>query len=636
MSVRVALLALVAVILGAILLRLKTDDRLTASHSQPRKPQKKVPAHRDSSREFLERLDKAAALHRVQRAVMEETTYRRVRDAAADLMSKGLYEEAAEAIEAYPVELRSGPIWEERLSPLWREALYLAQAREQYALALAGALERAQVADCAGAAALLEQYAGSFDETPWTTEATGRAEELRRLAEMAAKQAAAPTKAAPAPPVKPVPPPEPPPPREPEPKKLPEGEQLRQKIRKAINRGVKYVLEQRKSNGAFNSSYARSYPQGPTALALCALLKCGADRNSREVSSAFKYLGRTTMRRTYSVSLYMLALEAKFEPHGDEIEAAVPFEEQLRGCFKRSASSSEKRTVSAIVTWLRNAQLQNGMWTYAGASTSTGAFRRRMSGGGDGSNTQFAVLALYAAHRLGVALPAQTVALLAETYLENQQKSGPAVESFPVPAADMPIHKLRAAEKKALRQRGGPHTVSVDELYGTESDGGPMSARGWGYSASHRSRAYLSMSCAGVCNLVLAKAVLERHSGYAKSRSRVDRAIRDGAGYIAENLDSCFGNPRGRGRLGWGLYYTLYSVERAGMLTLCEKFGPTSWYEKGAELLLELQGTGGSWGNCLEDTCFALLFLSRSTTPFIRTSGQIYTGSDLFPKKKRK
>jgi hypothetical protein len=632
---RVAVLALIAVVLGAVLLRIAVDGPPAASQPAVRKPRQKTITNSDLSKKYVERLDEAAALHRVRRAVMEETSYRQVRNSAADLMARGFYAEAAEAIEKYPLEFRSGPTWEERLSPLWQEAVLLSKAREQYSLTLAGAMEQAKGARYIEAATILERYADSYGETQWAKQATDRAKNLRKLAEASAKRAAAPKKAVPAPQPAPQPQPEPEsPPRKPEPKKLPDSEQLKQNIEKAINRGVKYVLGLRKSNGSFNSSYSGSYPQGPAALALYALLKCGADRDSKVIERGFEYLQSRTMRRTYSVSLYMLALEAKFEPHGDEVEERTPFEEQVRKRFKRYASSSEKRKVSAIVTWLRNAQLQNGMWTYSGSSTTTDAFRRRSFGGGDGSNTQFAVLALYAAHRLGVMLPAKTVSLLAETYLENQEKSGPAVEPFPVPAADMPIQKLRAAEKKALKRRGGPHTVSVDELYGTESDLGSMSARGWGYSASHRSRAYLSMSCAGVCNLILAKAALERQSGYLKVRSRIDRAIRDGAGYIAVNLNTCFERP-GSGRLGWKLYYTLYSVERAGMLTLCDKFGRLNWYEEGARLLLKRQKADGSWGNCLEDTCFALLFLSRSTTPFIRTSGQIYTGSDLFPKKRK-
>ncbi len=637
-SLRVAVLALAAVILGAVLLRLSTTPGSPPARPQARASRSATPINIKPNEDYLDKLDRVAALQRVRRAVMEETLYRRTRDTAADLMLRGFYAEAAQAIDQYPFELRSGPEWEERLQPLWQEALFLSHAREQYSLALAGAEEQAKAAEYGSAADILERYTKNYDETPWTAGAADRAASFRKLAETAAMQPAAPKKEpAPTPPPAPEPPPkpEPQPEPEPQPKKLPAEQRLREDIEKAIARGTRYVLGQRQSNGAFRSSYSGSYPQGPTSLALCALMKCGADRDSKEIKEGFNYLQKMTMRRTYSVSLYMLALEAKFEPHGDEISPKVPFEEQVRKRFKQYATYSEKRTASAIVTWLRNAQLQNGMWTYSGPSTSTGTYRRNRTGG-DGSNTQFAVLALYAAHRLGLMLPGESISLLAGTYLENQEKSGKAVEPFPVPAADMPIHKLRATEKKALTKRGGPHTVSIDELYGTESGLGSMCARGWDYSATYRSRPYLSMSCAGVCNLVLAKAVLERQSGYSKNRARIDRAIRDGAGYIAANLGSYLDGSSGRRYRGSRFYYTLYSVERAGMLTLCERFGEMNWYEAGAKLLLDIQSPDGSWGSSLEDTCFALLFLSRSTTPFIRTSGQIYTGSDLFPRKKKK
>lgn len=632
---RLVALVFIALVLSLILVYLHSSRRGPGARQTGRlhTEERPRPASARLSQEQAGRLHRAVAQYRLRRALSDESVYRRTRDRALELMMQGSYRRSAEVIEQYPQELRSAQTWEGRLAPLWREAMRLDQAAGEYSRALLEAIEQSRNENYAGAVSVLEGYAARFPDTPWAGESSRRVARLRKLQAAKNEPEGAPAKEVPEP-APPAPAPAEPE-RAPEPKKLGPDEEFRKKIKTAISRGLNYIEKLCEHAGSHRSSYNRTYPAGPTALALLARLKCGTDRDSDIVKNGFAYLRKQPLKKTYSVSLYMLALEAKFEPHGDELKPKMPFDEQLRKRFARYATAAEKQMVRSIVAWLRDAQLANGMWSYTGRSTSTRSSRRRRVGGGDGSNTQFAVLALYCAQRLGVAIPKDTVALLAGAYLEGQEKSGRKVKPFPVPAADVPIRQLREAEKKALKRRDGPHTVSVDELYGRGARLHKMRARGWGYGSTLRSRAYLSMTCAGVCNMVLAKAVLERQSSYGRIRAKADQAIRDGAAFISRNLKSYLDSSWRSGRLGWGLYYSLYSVERAGMLTLCEKFGEHLWYREGSELLFKLQGPDGSWGNCLEDTCFALLFLSRSTTPFIRTTGPIYTGPDLFPRKKK-
>ena len=58
-------------------------------------------------------------------------------------------------------------------------------------------------------------------------------------------------------------------------------------------------------------------------------------------------------------------------------------------------------------------------------------------------------------------------------------------------------------------------------------------------------------------------------------------------------------------------YYFLWSLERVGVIFGLEKIGPVDWYQYGADLLIPAQNPNGSWGNRV-DTSFALLFLARS------------------------
>jgi len=633
---RLGIMMIAALILSSLLIHMKTaSTRLPQTSKQVVMQAPKSIGPQIINGSQSEKLERLTARLRLRRELRNEILYRKFRDATLRLMENNRYGKAADLIDKYPSELRNGANWEMRLAPLWNESERLSKVQKAYESALSESLRLAREGNLESASTKMENFAMLNPDTPWSGSAVSRAESLKKMRkpiiEPQKQSSNKPAKQAPVQPIPPAPPPLPP---TPEPKKLKEKDKLCNKVMESVRRGVKYLQNLQAREDGYQCSYSRSYSGGPTALALLAQLKCGVKRGEECIEKGFGYLSKRTLRQTYSVSLYMLALAARYEPEISEYDPHKPLDEQVKNNFKRRASNEEKQTVLAIVAWLRDAQLENSMWTYNGQQTSVNRSRRQGSRSGDGSNTQFAALALYTAHRLGVKIPRETVSNLASAYLDAQDKDGPVVERFHVPAADLPISLLRREEKKALSKKDGPHTVTVDELYGSSKSSESMRARGWGYSPTLRSRSYFSMTCAGVCNMLLAKAVLEGTSGYGRKSARIDGAIRDGAAYISSQLDFLF-DPMQGGRMGWGLYYNIYSLERAGMLTLCEKFGKHEWYTEGARFLLEIQKSDGSWGGNLVDTCFALLFLSRSTAPFIRTSGTIYTGPDLFPRKKK-
>jgi hypothetical protein len=63
---------------------------------------------------------------------------------------------------------------------------------------------------------------------------------------------------------------------------------------------------------------------------------------------------------------------------------------------------------------------------------------------------------------------------------------------------------------------------------------------------------------------------------------------------------------------GWHTAY-LWAVERYCELAGLQELGGRDWYKEGAEYLVGIQAADGAFGEKLEDTCFALLFLRRTT-----------------------
>ncbi|MCX7704182.1 MAG: hypothetical protein N2234_08845, partial [Planctomycetota bacterium] len=83
-----------------------------------------------------------------------------------------------------------------------------------------------------------------------------------------------------------------------------------------------------------------------------------------------------------------------------------------------------------------------------------------------------------------------------------------------------------------------------------------------------RKEPYLTMTAAGLAGLVVCKAALEKAGVYPRYAEKGDAGIRDAAAYIASNFSVSRYMERGRlsGARGWGDYYHLFSLERAGVM----------------------------------------------------------------------
>jgi len=152
--------------------------------------------------------------------------------------------------------------------------------------------------------------------------------------------------------------------------------------------------------------------------------------------------------------------------------------------------------------------------------------------------------------------------------------------------------------------------------------------RGWCYDrpcACPLHRPYGSMTAGAVAAVAIYDHLLGRDG-------KKDGAILDGLAWLQVNyaVDTV------PGPIEWDkiskttfLPYYLYALERAMILTGNERLGTRTWYADGAKLLLETQKPDGSWaiddwGKDTWDTCFALLFLKRSTRPLVASTDRFH------------
>jgi len=210
--------------------------------------------------------------------------------------------------------------------------------------------------------------------------------------------------------------------------------------------------------------------------------------------------------------------------------------------------------IDACVWTLVQCQLPDGSWTYAPNLPADD--RRRNTG--DNSQTQFAVLALATARDAGFQVPQRTVGAALDHFKRTQAHDG-----------------------------------------------------GWTYmSKTEESRG--SMTAAGIATWFLAAEHLFRETaecGTYRTPREVVRALRW--------LDANYSTTDHPGLAGRRLYYYLYSVERAGVLSGRRRFGDHDWFREGVEFLLANQNSNGSWGGGTNDTSFGILFLAKGRAPVL-------------------
>jgi hypothetical protein len=459
------------------------------------------------------------------------------------------------------------------------------------------------------------------------------------------------------------------------------GKSFEERVEEAVDRGCDWLKEQQgieqgedpavfgqfRDQPTYRPGVQHRFRFARTAFPIQALCKSGVFHDDPAIEKAMNYLRRhyndagviqslqgNVTSQTYEDSTVINAIEAYYisayeararglhNPRNrfkrDEEGNRVPIkrwgtEEQGARDAKRNApdrklnlSREDRRlaelAVKALEMRFRKAYGAAG-WRYQ--PTGRGANAPEV----DVSATQYALLGLKAASRLGIGYDKSMLMDCFHLLRQWQDEDGPKVER----RFDEDGEEDKEDEREARRRRGDRSTGS-----GYEPREGDR-ARGWSYTrrdphTAHGLNSYGSMTAAAICALVILRDELEKDRALARRWERVDKEcdqmISDGLGWLITNwaMDH---NPK----VGdYRYYYYLYTIERMAMLGGVDFIGPHDWYRQGADILLEQQKDNGRWETNREvepsdiyDTCYALLFLKRSTEGIDRPV-PVFTGGD--------
>ncbi len=340
------------------------------------------------------------------------------------------------------------------------------------------------------------------------------------------------------------------------------------------------------------------------ALFAFALLRAGLDPKHPQLEGVFADIiaqrastGSYEFLRTYGLSLYIMALEARFiervPPEVIEGLATQPRFERL-GIDPNDLELMRQATDELLRWRIPN----SGAWGYGPVTDQAGR--------GDNSNSQFAILGLHSAQRSGIVIDAAVWPELDHWWRSN-------IASATGVAAPL---RLTWMLPDVAEIGASGSTAEDDSFTGSYP---PIAPKGWAYTMASRSGAYLSMTGAGLSSL----ATIRDGLGMANAVEDLQRdsEIMQGLSGLAGLLR--FERDTAVALGGHFYYYALYSLEKALDMLAVEVVNDFDWYSELAQWLLGSQAPEGYWlphrasastrPEYGVDTSFALLVLTRAT-----------------------
>lgn len=339
-------------------------------------------------------------------------------------------------------------------------------------------------------------------------------------------------------------------------------EPLAQKVRASLDNGVKFLKGRQRDQGGGrfnweNDQLTMLQPGGSSCLAMLALLTAGVPVDDPVIVRGLPYIRGIERQHVYVVGLQTMVLAELGE----------------------ARKLGDLDQIQKNVDWLLKAALNdNGRvrgWSYTD----------RSSNRADNSNTQYALLGLWAGRQAGAKIDQAQWQAIQDYFRDNQKDGG----------------------------------------------GGNLPTGFWTYQNENASPS-LTMTAAGVCGLYISARELNDNKQGLDERTGIaakcgvypeDDAIAKGMRWLASNLKYYSPNHT---------FYNVYGIERVGRLSGQRFIGDHDWYRDGCRQLVGEKGNaglaqkpGGDWfinDNAIDQfpvisTSFAVLFLAKGRTPIL-------------------
>lgn len=385
----------------------------------------------------------------------------------------------------------------------------------------------------------------------------------------------------------------------------------------AIQDGAAYLASLQTPEGDFPGQYKTF--TGNTAYCLLAMMHGGVSREEDSIQRGIAWLLKNADNTgsTYDVAAKLMCLQQYYEPEQRQAgilyaDNAADFERARRKVWE-SISDKHRSYIESLVRFLNESHVggSNGGWGYY----------TTMRSHSDNSCSQYAVLGYKSASLLGAQLDTRLLELEAERLIKQywaDENCAPVVYEHNADDregddAERKSRSTRAVFRKEIRPGG------------------------WGYMCGQVGGACMQLTAAGISSLTICMDELKvRGKLKEKLAQEIGLTIRGAQAWLAGKYYKAeqFTGPAdvmAYGGDGWGVFYNLYSVERACVMAGIRKLeGETDWYAIGAEALLEHQNLDGGWGDektaqpainsdrrQLVNTSMAILFLKRAAPPVI-------------------
>jgi hypothetical protein len=349
-------------------------------------------------------------------------------------------------------------------------------------------------------------------------------------------------------------------------------------VREITDKGVAFLRKEQNKDGSWTWK-DRKHPVGVTALAGLTLLECGAPAKDPAVQNTARSLRDAADKLTWTYDLALSVLffnrlgEPEDRPRVRKLALRLAAGQTLAGGWGYQChvlSDDVQQQIEATLRELQNTSpgrrpevraklrdaLPKPLRKLAVLQDIDGRNADFFRGGGDNSNTQFALLAVWAAQRHDLPLT-PSLELVAKRFTRSQDANGQ-----------------------------------------------------WHYAGLQNVRRNPAMTCAGLLGMAVHYGLRdpERKPRAPANDPAIQKALKVLGDNIARSRQNKVKNHE--------MYY-LWSVERVAVLFQLKEIAGERWYHWGMDLLVKQQKEDGGWpvsadySNRVADTCLALLFLQR-------------------------